>query len=86
MSDTSNVQSVESTTPAADPSVVAADGKKGPSGAVSGSTIINNLADLKEKAPEMYQKMLEGIAQTICRQIKRQDDRLRQKMREGRTT
>lgn len=53
-------------------------------GGVSGQTKISSLEDLREKAPEVYQKMLEGIAQKIVNEIKEHQDRLKKMMEEAR--
>lgn len=50
----------------------------------STDTIIKNVADLKEQAPEVYQKMMEGIAMTIVREMKEHEERLKKMQREGR--
>jgi hypothetical protein len=49
---------------------------------INGSTIIRSLAELKEKAPEVYQKMLEGMASNMCQEMKRNQDRIKKIMRE----
>lgn len=49
----------------------------------SSSTTINSMADLKKKAPELYQKMLEGIAMGICNSMKDHQERLKKLMRES---
>lgn len=42
----------------------------------AGFNDIKSLADLKNKSPKLYQYMMVSIAQNICIQIKRQQDRL----------
>ncbi|MCB1118737.1 MAG: hypothetical protein KDK65_02115 [Chlamydiia bacterium] len=42
------------------------------------ATTINNMSDLKEKAPEVWKKTLEGIAQQICRQMQDHQDRIKE--------
>lgn len=79
----SQIAATEGTAAAADPATPAPAGKP-PAGGISGATKISNLEDLREKAPEVYQKMLEGIAQTIVNQIKEHQDRLKKMMEEAR--
>lgn len=50
---------------------------------VTSSTKINSIKELREKAPEVYQKMLEGIAMNICGKMKDHQDRLKQMMRDS---
>ena len=47
-------------------------------------TQIGSLNDLREKAPEVYDKMLMGIAQSIVARMREQQERLKKMMREGR--
>lgn len=51
---------------------------------VNASTKIGSLSDLKRKAPELYQKMIEGIGMKICGEMREHQDRLKKLMREGR--
>lgn len=44
---------------------------------------ITTLEDLRKKAPEVYQKMLEGIAQDMCAKMRDDAERFKQLMREG---
>ena len=53
------------------------------SSGANSSTTVNSIKELREKAPEVYQKMLEGIAMNICGKMKDHQDRLKQMMREG---
>ena len=53
------------------------------SAGVTSSTTVNSIKELKEKAPEVYQKMMEGIAQNICGKMKDHQDRLKQMMRDA---
>lgn len=50
----------------------------------SGSTRFNSMADLKEKAPKVYNAMMQGIAQNICRDMEQAQARLKKIMEEGR--
>ena len=59
--------------------------KGGPSGeapAFSSATKVSSMAELQEKAPEVYQAMARGIAMSIIDQMKRAQARLKEKMRE----
>lgn len=50
----------------------------------SGSTRFNSLEDLKEKAPQVYNAMMLGIAQNICKDMQEAQQRLKTMMRESR--
>lgn len=52
-------------------------------GGATTSTKIGSLNDLKEKSPELYNKMMQGIATNICNEMKDHQDRLKRLMREG---
>lgn len=64
----------------------AAAQKTAPTGAPAASSkeSFSTLAELREENPEVYNKMMEGIAQTICIKMKRQNDRLKQLQRQYR--
>jgi hypothetical protein len=47
------------------------------------STKIRTLADLKSKAPEIWQKMLESLGMKICNEMRQHQERLKKLMREG---
>lgn len=53
------------------------------SGQADSNTKIGTMEDLKKKAPELYQKMLEGIAMQICNSMKDHQTRLKKMIREG---
>ncbi|MFN4174174.1 MAG: hypothetical protein ACK4HV_03610 [Parachlamydiaceae bacterium] len=55
-----------------------------PNGKVDSFTQVNSMADLKEKAPEVYRKMMEGIAMKICNQMKDSQERIKEMNRESR--
>lgn len=44
----------------------------------------SSLSDLKAKSPKLYNFMMQSIAQNICIQIKRQQEKLAQKWKEMR--
>lgn len=52
-------------------------------GEVSASTTVKNMEDLKQKAPEVYNAMLQGIAMSMINQSKRAADRLKEIIRQG---
>ena len=47
-------------------------------------TQISSTADLREKAPEVWDKMMEGIAQNIIKDMRQRQERLKKMMREAR--
>ena len=47
------------------------------------STKIGSMEDLKKKAPEVYNKMLEGIAMNICGHMREYAERFKKILREG---
>ncbi|MFQ5728769.1 MAG: hypothetical protein ACE5GN_00210 [Waddliaceae bacterium] len=47
-------------------------------------TEIGSLNDLKDKAPEVYDKMMIGIAYSIVRRMRQHAEKLKKMMREGR--
>jgi len=52
-------------------------------GGATTSTKIGSLKDLMKKAPELYNKMMQGIATNICNEMKHHQDRLKSLMRKG---
>lgn len=60
------------------------EGKTQSSPAYSASTTVSSLQELKEIAPDIYQKTLEGIAFHITCEMKHHQDRLKEMQREGR--
>ncbi len=55
-----------------------------PSGKADSFTQVNSMSDLKNKAPEVYQKMMEGIAMKICNEMKASQERIKDMNREAR--
>lgn len=47
-------------------------------------TTIKNMDDLKNKAPDVYKLMMEGIAMNICNDLKGHQERLTEIMRDER--
>lgn len=58
-----------------------------PTGAATGqfsaATPVANMGELKDKAPEVYKAMLEGIATNICNEMKHHQDKLKEMQREA---
>lgn len=55
----------------------------GPDGVPSMSTKIGSLADLREKAPKVYNMMMVGIATVIINTSRRRQMRINQMIRQG---
>lgn len=51
---------------------------------LASSMDFSSLSDLKAKSPKLYNFMMQSIAQNICIQIKRQQEKLAQKWKEMR--
>lgn len=68
--------SIESTHEAQDSAVA------GPSEPTSATTF-NSLGDLKEKAPHVYNKMLECMAMEICREMDKHQNKMKKIQREA---
>jgi len=47
-------------------------------------TTISSMTELKERAPEVYDKMLEGIAMTIIKGMRQHMERMKKLMRKSR--
>jgi len=77
---TSSVQPSSANPSTAEAQATANAGKK----EISAATRISSLAELKEKAPKVYQKMMEGIAMNIVGDMREHQERLKKMMREGR--
>ncbi len=45
---------------------------------------VRNMADLKEKAPEVYQAMMQGIGMNICREMQKHQKRFREILKKAR--
>jgi hypothetical protein len=56
----------------------------GKAGDFSAATPISSMADLKEKAPELYKKMMQGLAQNIIGRMRDAQKRLKESMRKNR--
>ncbi|QLH36656.1 MAG: hypothetical protein HWD61_11390 [Parachlamydiaceae bacterium] len=46
---------------------------------------VSTMGDLKEKAPEVYRAMLQGIAMNVCDEMRRHQRRLKEIMRKARS-
>lgn len=53
------------------------------SGQLDTKTKIGNMNDLREKAPQVFQKMCETIGWTICGSMRRHQDQIKKLLREG---
>lgn len=51
---------------------------------VSTSSTFSSMEELRLKEPKLYKVMMEGLAMQMINQMKRQQDHLKQTMREGR--
>lgn len=54
----------------------------GKTGTVDSKTKISSMAELRTKAPEVWQKMLEGIAMNICNEMRRHQEEIKTLRRE----
>jgi BarA-like signal transduction histidine kinase len=54
-----------------------------PSGTLTSSSEVKSLAEFKEKAPEVYDKMMLSIATEICNKMKEHQEKLKQMWREA---
>ncbi|MDP1835628.1 MAG: hypothetical protein Q8K75_06820 [Chlamydiales bacterium] len=63
--------------------VVAAGTPKKGSEASAASTFVSNANDLKEKAPEVYNAMVDSLARKMCDDLRRHAERMKKIMREG---
>lgn len=45
---------------------------------------VSSMADLKEKAPEVYRAMIQGIGMNICNEMRKHQRRLKEIMRKAR--
>lgn len=57
----------------------------GANGDVSSLTTIGSMEELKKKAPEVYNMMMQGIATNIVNEMRRRDERLKKMWRENRS-
>lgn len=51
---------------------------------ITGAERVKNMAELQEKAPQVYRAMIEGIAQRIIADINRHSKRFKEAVRRGR--
>lgn len=47
-------------------------------------TTLGSLSELKEKAPDVYNQMMMGIAYTVVKSMRQHEERLKEMWREGR--
>jgi hypothetical protein len=57
--------------------------KKGLSADAAANTFVTNANQLKEKAPEVYNAMVDSLARKICDDLKKHAARMKKIMREG---
>ena len=53
-----------------------------PKGEASMSTVVNSVGALKDQAPKVYHAILQSLATTICREMKTQQDHLKEIQKE----
>jgi len=72
--------------PAQDPTTAgnAAQANKTSKKSFDADTKISSVGDLREKAPEVFDKMMEGIAMNIISRMRKAQERLKKMWREGR--
>lgn len=51
---------------------------------VTSATTVSSLADLKKKAPKVYNAMLQGIGMNICSEMQHHQERLKKMMQKAR--
>ena len=54
------------------------------SGETTAATEIKDMADLRQKAPEVHDEMMKGVAMAIIRQLNRRQERIKKMWRESR--
>lgn len=55
----------------------------GTTGDFNASTPISSMADLKEKAPELYKAMMEGLAMNIVNEMRQHQEKLKEMQRQA---
>lgn len=55
----------------------------GTAGEFNASTQIGSMSELKDKAPELYKAMMQGLATNICNDMKDHQDRLKEMQRQA---
>ena len=78
---TSSSEATQTTTATA--TTTASSPSKATTGEFNASTAVSTMADLKEKAPEVYKAMMEGIAMHIVNEMKDHQTRLKEIQREA---
>lgn len=72
-----SIQPASSSSQGAGASVSSTGSAGGISKDVSSSTTVHSMEDLREKAPKIYNTILEGIAMEICNKMKASQERLK---------
>lgn len=83
---TSPTQEPSAATPAVSGESSTGEEKK-PGGKLTGATPIHSLEQLRKLEPELYEKVLQGMAQNICHDMREHQERLKElnrKARDGR--
>lgn len=77
-----NANTVASVTPSsANPSTAGAVVSSNTPNQITAATSIHSMADLRKKAPKLYQMMLQGIGMSIVGEMQRHQARLKRLMR-----
>jgi len=80
-----SIQPAESESTTSTPKIVETAGKEGKEPpAYTTDTKVGSAQELKERAPDVYNAMLKGIAQSIVGRMRRHAEKLKKMMREGR--
>lgn len=66
-----------------DPTTSGAAAQANSLGNVDLNETVSNTSELKDKAPELWNKILEGIAMNICNKMKRDNDEIKRLMAES---
>lgn len=78
-----NVSTQQAAPSSADPTTAGAIHSTNNTKATS-ATKVSSVGDLKKKAPEVYNAMLQGIGMSICNEMKHHQERLKKMMQEAR--
>lgn len=82
MSDVDPVSSASSST-ATEGATSTSTSPTGTAGEFNASTQIGSMSDLKDKAPELYKAMMQGLATNICNDMKDHQERLKEMQRQA---
>ena len=79
-----NTQSSSTVTQSTSQSESTSTQSQTPTGKADSFTQVSSMEDLKNKAPEVYQKMMEGIAMKICNEMRSSQERIKDMNRKAR--